>query len=257
MLAEDLRKSVTDHMETSRSKRYCVIACHVLWREIAHFAAESENVFFFRFLKQGLHDTPDILRADLQKVIDEEDGKHDALLIGYGLCSNGIQGITARTTPLVCVCAHDCITFLLGSKERYREYFDSHPGTYWYSPGWIEDCPMPGQERYEAALKTYTELYGEESAKYLMEATETWIKNYGQACYVDLGIGGSESHREYTRRCALWLGWGYDNQRGDPELVRRWLNGEWDSEAFLVVRPGEVIAPSFDERVIEARPVNP
>ncbi len=255
MLAEDLRKSVTGKMDPPRSKRYCVIACHVLWREICHFAAQSEHVFFFRFLKQGLHDTPELLRTELQRVIDEEDGKHDALLIGYGLCSNGIQGIVARTTPLVCVRAHDCITFLLGSKERYRAYFDSHPGTYWYSPGWIEDCPMPGQERYEAALKTYTELYGEDSAKYLMEATETWIKNYGQACYVDLGIGGSEFHREYTRRCAAWLGWGCDEQQGDPGLTRRWLNGEWDDAAFLLVQPGETIAPSFDERVIEARPV--
>ncbi len=257
MLADDLRRRVRGAMTTDTPKHFGVIACHVLWRELCFFATRSPNVFDFRFLKQGLHDTPELLRTELQRVIDEEDGKHDALLIGYGLCSNGIQGIVARNTPLVCIRAHDCITVLLGSKERYREYFDSHPGTFWYSPGWIEDCPMPGKDRYEAALKTYCDLYGEESAKYLMESTETWIKNYGQACYVDLGVGGSDKYRQYTRQCADWLGWRYDELGGDPSLVERLLSGDWDAETFLVVNPGEEITASFDEGILKARPVAP
>jgi hypothetical protein len=254
MLSEELRRRVTSAMTGEKPLHFCVLACHVLWRELCHFATQSPHVFDFRFLRQGLHDTPDLLRTELQRVIDEEDGKHDALLIGYGLCSNGLQGIVARKTPLVCIRAHDCITVLLGSKERYRSYFDSHPGTYWYSPGWIEDCPMPGKQRYDAALQTYTELYGEDSAKYLMEATETWIKNYVQACYVDLGVGGSDTYRDYTRRCAEWLGWQCEILEGDTSLVERFVGGQWDNEAFLVVNPGEEIFPSFDEKIIEARP---
>jgi len=41
--------------------------------------------------------------------------------------------------------AHDCITLLLGSKERYAKLFGERPGTYWYSAGWLEigkDFPM-------------------------------------------------------------------------------------------------------------------
>jgi hypothetical protein len=257
MLAKELRQRIADAMDKERPGQYCVIACHVLWRELCHYAALSHNVFSFRFLEQGLHETPEKLRAELQRVVDEEDGKHDALLIGYGLCSNGLQGIVARTTPLVCVRAHDCITFLLGSKERYREYFDTHPGTYWYSPGWIEDCPMPGRERYEAALKTYTELYGEESAKYLLETTETWIQNYKNAVYVDLQVGGTDAYRAYTQHSAAWLGWNCETLKGDSALVRNLLDGRWDEEAFLVVQPGETVVPSFDERVITARAVAP
>lgn len=253
MLANELRDKIREAMPGRAPKRYCIIACHVLWRELCHVAASSENIFDFRFLEQGLHSTPETLRRELQRVIDEEDGKHDMLLLGYGLCSNGIQGIVARTTPLVCVRAHDCITFLLGSKERYREYFDAHPGTYWYTPGWIDDSPMPGPERQEAAWKTYVEIYGEESATYLMDATESWRQNYSNAAYVDLGVGDTAFCHDYTRRCAAWLGWNCDILEGKPDLIAAFLNGPWSAEDFLVVQPGEEIAASYDERVIEAR----
>lgn len=255
MLADDLKRRVDNAIPHDTRKRFCVIACHVLWRELCHFAAQSPHVFDFHFLEQGLHNTPERLREELQRAVDARDGHYDALLIGYGLCSNGLQGLQARHTPIVCVRAHDCITFLLGSKERYREYFDTHPGTYWYSPGWIEDSAMPGKDRYDAALKTYIEEYGEESARYLMEATETWISNYNNAAYVDLGIGGSDGYRDYTRACAAWLGWQCDALEGDTRLLRDFLNGVWDDEAFLVVPPGYMVAPSFDERILEARPI--
>ena len=114
-----------------------IISCHVLWREFCYYASKSENVFTFDFLRQGLHDTPDTLRQQVQQTIDNAPDECDAILLGYGLCSNGIVGITARDKKLVVMRGHDCITFLLGSRQRYQQYFDKHPGTYWYSPGWI------------------------------------------------------------------------------------------------------------------------
>lgn len=245
----------------TKAKRY-VLACHVLWRELCYYAAMAPYVYQFRFLKQGLHCVPDVLRKELQSAIDAVELEHagenpdgiqdqvDAILIGYGLCSNGIVGVQARTLPLVIMRGHDCITFLLGSKERYREYFDSHPGTYWYSPGWIDTSTQPGRERYERVLKHYTETYGEENAKYLMEASENWMTSYSNAAYVDLGIGDSERYKAYTRECAEWLHWNTEFLAGDPGLMRRFLEGPWEDRDFLVVQPGQTIVPSHDERVI-------
>ncbi len=51
-------------------EKYYVISCYVLWRELCYFAAVSRNTFQFRFLKQGLHNTPDVLRQEVQKAID-------------------------------------------------------------------------------------------------------------------------------------------------------------------------------------------
>ena len=242
--------------ETVRGERYYVISCHVLWRELCYFAALSKNVFEFHFLKQGLHNTPDILRSELQKAIDATPEACSVVLIGYGLCSNGVERIVARDKPLVVMRGHDCITFLLGSKERYREYFDSHPGTYWYSPGWIDTNNQPGRERYENALKHYIETYGEENADYLLRMEQAWMSNYSNAAYVDLGFGETEHLKEFTRESAEWLDWQHDILTGDPRLIRDFLDGNWDEEDFLVVQPGEMIVPSHDERtIITTKPV--
>lgn len=240
--------------DDNSDKFFHVIACHVLWREICYFASLSPRTHQFTFLKQGLHNTPDVLRRELQGAIDRADGRAEAILVGYGLCSNGLVGIRARATRLVAMRGHDCITFLLGSKERYREYFDSHPGTYWYTPGWIDTSTQPGKERYERVLRHYVETYGEENAEFLMKASENWMDTYNNAAYVDLGFGDCEHYRAFTRECAEWLGWKCDFLRGEARLIRDFLAGNWNNEDFLVVEPGEMIVASHDERLIQSAP---
>ena len=235
--------------------RYKIIACHVLWRELCYYASLSRNIHDFHFLEQGLHDTPDLLRKELQDAIDAADGDYAALLVGYGLCSNGIEGIVSPGIPLVVAKGHDCITYLLGSKERYRQYFDSHPGTYWYTPGWIDTQAQPGRERYERVYRSYVDKYGEDNAQYLMEMEQGWFKEYSNAAYTDLGFAESDHHREYTRECADWLGWHYDELQGDPQLVKRLLEGDWNAEDFLIVEPGQKIVATHDESIIRAENV--
>ena len=234
-------------------KRFKIIACHVLWRELCYFASLSRHVFDIQFLPQGLHNTPDSLRQELQAAIDQVAGDYDAILVGYGLCCNGVEGIVARDIPLVLMRGHDCITFLLGSKDKYQAFFDAHPGTYWYSPGWIDTGTQPGKERYETILQTYTEKYGEDNAAYLMEMEQGWFKEYSHVAYTDLGFGDTDHFRQYSQDCAQWLGWDYHELKGDSQLMQDFLAGQWDVEAFLVVEPGQKIMASHDGRIIEAQ----
>jgi len=234
-------------------KRYKIIACHVLWRELCYFASLSRHVFDIQFLPQGLHNTPDTLRQELQDAIDRVEGDYEAILVGYGLCCNGVEGIVARKIPLVLMRGHDCITFLLGSKEQYQSFFDAHPGTYWYSPGWIDTGTQPGKERYEGLLQSYTEKFGEDNAAYLMDMEQGWFKEYSHVAYTDLGFGDTSHFREFSRNCAQWLGWDFHELPGDPQLLRNFLDGKWDSEAFLRVEPGQKILASHDERIIDAK----
>ena len=232
----------------------CLIFCKVLYREFCHFVAHSRNIVDMRPLPQGLHNTPDILREKVQAeidIVDKED--YDAILIGYGLCSNGTIGLSSSKHRLVIPRAHDCITLFLGSKERYRKYFDSHPGTYWYTPGWIEQSTQPGAERFEAIYNAYVEKFGEDNARYLMEVEQGWMKEYSRSTYVDLGMPKTDKYRKYTKRCAEYLEWEYDEQPGDPSLVRDFIEGEWDEERFLVLEPGQQVAAKYDEMVLNAK----
>ncbi len=232
------------------------ITCKVMQREAYFCAARSKNVVDVVLMEQGLHDEPEKLRREVQKALDNtcdiQGRPYDASLLGYGLCSNGIVGLSAKI-PIVAPRGHDCITLLLGSKDRYQEYFDSHRGVYWYSPGWIESGKQPSKERYEKMLKEYKEKYGDDNAQYLMEVEQTWIKEYNWATYVDWGVADSDEYKNYTKRCAEFLHWNYDELKGSPVLMQKLVDGNWDDGEFLVVKPGQKIGEDLtNDGIIKA-----
>lgn len=244
-------QSARDASLSNERKRFRLIACRVLWREFNYYSAQSPHDVHTVYLEQGLHNTPDRLRTSLQEQIDAASNERfDAILLGYGLCSNGVVGLRARTTSLVVPRAHDCITFLLGSKERYRNYFDEHPGTYWYSPGWIDSSDMPGPDRIEKTYQEYCEKYGEENARYLMESIGHWYQKYNRVAYVDLGFYDTTALRQFARRCAEGLGWNYDELRGSATLIQHLVEGRWNKGDFLIVEPGQTIVADVTSPIL-------
>jgi len=221
------------------------IVCKVLQREAYLCAGRSRNIVDVVLMPQGLHNEPDKLRSELQnalqRVNDIRSDPYDATLLGYGLCSNGLVDLECKI-PMVIPRAHDCVTLLLGSKEKYKAYFDTHPGIYWYSAGWIENSLQPGKERFEKIHRDYVEKYGEDNAQYLMEMEQKWMTEYSWATYIDWSLPQAEQHRLYTRECAAYLKWNYDELKGDPALFQKLVDGEWNDEDFLVVQPGRKTA---------------
>jgi hypothetical protein len=221
-------------------------------REAYVCASRSPQIVDIVMMPQGLHDTPDVLRREVQKELDktaDAAGKpYDAILLGYCLCSNGITGLHSEV-PVIVARGHDCMTLLLGSRHRYQNYFDTHKGIYWYSIGWIEHCnaPMPGKERFEKILADYTEKYGADNAHYLMEMEQNWIKEYKRATFIDWGLPGTEQAKAYTQECAAFMQWDYDEIKGDPSLMQRLLDGDWNEDDFLVVPPGQTIRDDLTE----------
>lgn len=251
--------NIPDLFKNNRYKRLHIIACQVLWRELSYFSSQSENVFTMSFLPQGLHDTPDFLRERLQKEVDEAEKRHkdgeriDAIILGYGLCCNGIVSVTAKTIPIVILKAHDCITFLLGSRQRYEKYFNEHGGTYWYSPGWLDTTLMPGKERVETTKAYYEKTYGKDNADFLMSMEQDWLNKYDRCAFVDLNTQDSERYKEQTRLAAEYLRWKADFLEGDSTLIKDMLEGNWDSERFIVLEAGDSVEPSYDESVIKKK----
>jgi hypothetical protein len=234
--------------------RIAVITCAVLEAEVRHVAAELPQVVHIEVLEQGLHNEPPKLRRQLQEAVDRVEALQDiqAIVLGYGLCSRGTESVSCRRALLVLPRAHDCITVLLGEKQRYADYVEKCPGTYWYSHGWNRHHLPPGPQRYEKLRQQYIEKFGPEDADFLMEQEQNWFATYQRATYVDLGIGTKPADLEYTRQCAQWLGWSYDYQRGDIGLLRDLLAGRWDEDRFLVLRPGQSLRMTADQRIVEA-----
>ena len=247
--------------------RLVVVACEVMHREISYCIARSKNIVDARFLKKGLHD---IGRVEMSKALREEistvpQDQYDAILLGYALCNYGTAGLVADKIPLVAPRAHDCITLLMGSKERYRNFFNGNPGTYYRSTGWIErSSPEVGPDGKPISVLTqlglnrsFEELvakYGEDNAQYIAETLEGWggTNSYDTLAYIDMDIGDFPDQEEQAREEAREKGWRFERLAGDIGLLRRLVDGEWDPDEFLVAQPGQKIAPTYGDDIIRA-----
>jgi hypothetical protein len=245
--------------------RLKLIACEILYREFCAAAARSINQIDLEFLPKGLHDMGAAkMSARLREVLDQVDqSRYEAILFGYALCSNGLVGLGARSVPLVIPRAHDCITLFLGNKERYLEYFQSHPGAYFKTSGWIERGDGLAQYGHEAIhqqagmTQSYEQLvakYGEDNARFLYDQLCNMTRNYSRITYIEMGIEPDDRFECQARREAADRGWQFDKLAGDMSLVRALVDGPWDADRFLVVPPGHRVASSFDESVIRAEP---
>jgi hypothetical protein len=95
------------------------------------------------------------------------------------------------------------------------------------------------------------EQYGEDNADYLMEMEQGWFTSYNQAVFIDWeDLGNSEYYREYSKTCAEYLHWDYREQRGDPSLLEKMLNGIFDPDEVLVIPAAKTIKPSYTEGIV-------
>ena len=242
-------------------QRYKVIACAVLARECYHCAALSPNIIDLQLIRQGLHDVGEAkMSPALQEQIDAVDQEqYDAILLGYGLCNNGIRNLHA-SIPIVVSRAHDCITLLLGSKEYYSNYFNDHPGTYYSSTGWNErvenNLSNPDSTTRQMGMTSYEEYvekYGEDNAKYLWDVLGDHLRNYSDLTYIDVQIPGSRMSEQSSRDLADEQKWTYSEAPGNVRLLRMLMDGDWDESEFLVVQPGKTIDASHDDGIVVAK----
>ena len=242
-----------------------IVACELFFREICYCASRSTNHFDFDFLSQGYHDNPIIGRERIQEHLDAiEAGRFDAILVGYGLCSNMLNGLRAPDhTPMVIPRAHDCITFFLGSQARYNHFFLQHPGSYYFTTGWIEHRERGGErpERKQGAglgmqmeYDALVEKYSEDNAEYLLEVMDGWSSSYERGVYIDFDFSHHLPHREHACAQCANRGWKYQEVDGDLSLFQRWLDGDWPDGDFLHVPPGRQVRPSYDDGVIRIAP---
>ncbi len=253
--------------------RLKLIACKSMSRELCYLSSLSQNNIDITFIRQGYHNAPDVLRQTLQNEIDSvesgrdphtnelggngdkispyNDEDFDAILIGYGLCSNGIAGLHSQRHPLVIPRGHDCITFFLGSKERYLEYFNTLPGCFWYTASWIENADMPCEASCQRQISFYREKgYDEEDLEDFLEDMNGWTKSYQNAAYIKMPFFDNPEHQKFTKDAADFYHWNYTLLDGDLSLMQKFLNGQWDEETFLTVPPGSRVVPSNDSRII-------
>lgn len=252
-----------------------VIACEVARREICHVAARSAHLLDVEFLPVGYHEDPKQGHRDIQRRLDSIGaGRYDAVLLGYGLCNQILNGLVARSVPMVVPRAHDCLTLFLGSRHRHQAVHEACPGTFYFTSGWLDFAALRAlsSQGIEAARaigdeattqqtvftghRSYDELvakYGEDNARYLVEMSQQWSASYERGLLIGFEFDSQLGLEERVRTICRRREWRFERAAGDLGLLERWVGGEWAEEDFLVVAPGHGVYASHNEAIIESR----
>jgi len=235
-------------------------------REISLVSATSKNFIDATYHRQGLHDTPRTLTEQLQREISRIDSGEDiystpgtasrdfdAIVLGYGLCSNAMEGLYSEKYPLIIPRVHDCIALLMGSRAAYDKFVEEHNGAYYYTPSWIEAAYTPSEESNKWKFEEYAELYGEENAEFLMES-EICLANYNSCAYISWPELPFPEYEEYTKRAAEFLGFEFKKADGSPEYIRALVSGDFDDERFLTVPVGYKVELTYEKDIFRAVP---
>ena len=216
--------------DKGRSRRV-VIACRVMEPELERAREETGDEVEIVYLDQALHRTPAKLLGQLQERIDQAAQSASPIVLGYGLCSNGVVGVTARRQGLVIPRCHDCIALFLGSPARYQEVFRQKPGTYYLTPGWIAEKKDP-----LGILEENMAKFDRETAEWVMEEE---LKHYTHIALIDTGVGEMAPLRARAIENALVLKKQYEEIPGSLDYFRRLVCGPYGDDRFLCLEPGE------------------
>jgi hypothetical protein len=216
-----------------------VIACQVLQSMLEQLLPQdlAKQVTFMDY---GLHRVPSKMTWSLKDAIDSIQ-EPSLVMLGYGLCGNGLNGIKAGNHTLLVPRTDDCISILLGSRQAYMREFEAVPGTYYLSKGWLESGSHPLKE-YE----TYVEKYGAAEAEWIMDQQ---YQHYERLVLVAHSEADMDKYRpqaqEVARYCERW-NMRYQEILGSDDYVRRLVEVATALDTvdgdFLVIPPGGEIS---------------
>ncbi len=200
-------------MDPDSGRKTVILACSVMRTEIGEVLSPGTDVEV-RYLEQALHRTPHLMTGRLQAEIDAVSSYAGRIVLGYGLCSNGIVGVIARRQRISVPRCHDCIALFLGSRASYDALFNKFPGTYYLTPGWIEANKDPlGIVEFD-----YAPRVGSETAIWAMQEE---LRHYTHIALISSGLTGIEPYRRRAKENAAFFGKEYLELAGTLDYFRK------------------------------------
>jgi hypothetical protein len=190
-----------------------IVACSIMRTELEEVLRAAAAVEV-RYLEQALHRTPHLMTGRIQTEIDAVSSYAGRIVLGYGLCSNGVAGVVAGRQGIIIPKCHDCIALFLGSRAAYVELFNKNPGTYYLTPGWIEEKKDP----LGTVQDEYTRRVGYETAVWAMREE---LKHYTHIAMISSGLTDIETYRQRAKENAEFFGKQYIEIKGNLDYFRK------------------------------------
>ena len=212
-----------------------VIACQVLESMLDRLLSENgRSVGQVTYMDYGLHRVPSKMTGALQETLEKIEDP-SLIVLGYGLCGNGLKELKAGKHTLLVPRTDDCIALLLGSYKAYRQEFATVPGTYYLSKGWLESGSHPLNEYEE-----YVPKYGLKEAMWLMDMQ---YQHYERLMLVTHSPADLVKYRpvaqKVARFCERWE-MRYEERVGSDAYVRQLV------EIAMALSQGDKLPDGFD-----------
>ncbi|SLM31772.1 conserved hypothetical protein [Desulfamplus magnetovallimortis] len=245
-----------------------IIACGSLYHELESVKRDDQQVTI-HYLDTDLHRTPAKIPAILQKNIDiiEHSLKDistisdkSKIILGYGLCSNAVVGVTTKKSSLVVPRVHDCLDLFLGfvgkgvsrsgvdidynnsgnnhnvdssiEVENARDTGKTHH--YFLTPGTLLNHKDP----YSIMVNEYTPKMGEKIAQWGMKEE---LKHYTHFDLIATLREDMDEIRQQALKNADFFNMELVEIQSDLKFFDRLVNGPHDEDYFIHIQPGEIV----------------
>lgn len=207
-----------------------ILACNTIADELASAMNKTASTYPIHWIDSKLHIKPERLKEELQSKID---GIQDAetIILAFGLCGNGLLGLTSRNARLVIPRTEDCISLLLGSQKRRTALMSDAP-RYYLTKGWLES-PNSIAEEYQYCVNRFGRQKG-------LNLMRTMLKEYRYFTFVETYCYDSSPYIAKSKSLARKLGMAHQIIDGSDRFFKKLLSGPWDDE-FIILQPGQSI----------------
>ena len=228
---------IKKHLSYDELNNSILIACEMQKKEIEATILETDFPGEVMWLEKSLHEKPKRLKKALQEAIDSCQTK-SAILLGFGMCGNGVMDLVSANTPLIIPMFDDCIRMLLSPGESLP--IPSSSSSLFFTEGWLESDECMLKE-----INFYNKYYGQEKGN---QYTRQILEGYDSVTFIDTGLYDINKCRKKVQvKCNL-CGLTIKTDPGSTRVYKKLLSGIYDDE-FVVKAPGEKIKLwDFDAR---------
>lgn len=208
-----------------------IIACNTIKPELLHAREAVGCDYPIIWSGAGLHDTPKIMRKVLENCVKKaEERGAERILFAMGFCGGSLEGITSAQAEIILPKVDDCITLLLGSKEK-RQELQSTGHIYYITKGWMANKGV----LYNQFLDIMNR-YGEEQGAEIFQMLAGRYTYYG---ILDTHCYDMTEVVEKTKGMAEEMGMECFVADASDSYLRELLSGNYDSSRFIRLAPGE------------------
>lgn len=212
-----------------------ILACKTIQQELLAAMEQVGCSWPVLWVESGLHNWPGRLRGAVQGLLGECVGA-DTVVLAMSLCGNALVGLETGDFSLILPRCDDCVTLLLGSRERRAQL----PATYFLTEGWLKGERNLWEEYQHARKK-----YGKDLARQIFA---DMLAHYRHIALVDTGAYDLAAVRPQFLHIARELELEPIYPAGTLDYLKALLSPPWDEDQFLTLPPHTTLTQELCQR---------